>query len=156
MELLEQTLNEMLPVADNVGGFQIKDFDEILKTTRDFIADKQCANLVIDSDSTMRQLKLNRTEIRKNAELVKKLRQQFVAMYVSTLEQQFKQLEKELAAADKDLKERIDAYNDAQKPTEPAEPKETVYTLTIKSTNLAQLEQFKRYAESSGLKGEIK
>lgn len=149
---IEETLYNLQPIANNLGGFQIKDYDNVRSIVANFIEERLHKELVVIDKESLRVLKDSRTDIRKQKEMLKQVRLQCVAVLTADLENQFKELEKDLDNADKDLKTRVDEYEEINGKAKAPQK----ITLTVKGYDMAKLKLVQEFAKGAGLEATIK
>lgn len=141
-------LQQLARIDDYNGEPKIKDFEDVKAQVNEYIGERLHQDLIIINKVDLQVLKSARTEIRKQKDQVKLLRQLVENQYIQTITGQFKELETLLDNADKDLKGRVDTY---EKEVVGKVAKAKLSYLTVKSIDVEKLKQVQDFAKSLGL-----
>lgn len=132
-------------INKDTNEFSISNYNDI-KGAFEEIKEDSRFNLVIANDDDFKVIKNFRTEIRKRQEAIKDGRLQINSIYFGKFNEQATSLEKMLGAYDKELKAKVDAYNESK-----GVIKEKTYKFTVSTTDLKKVEKLKAFC----LKNEI-
>lgn len=152
--MLEERSFELIPVLDEATGkYVVKSFDNVKTIVNEFIEREVNRVSVISDDLTFKDVKATRTDIRKKKDAITQARLHINALLLGEFNTQLKEIETMLDEADKQLKAKVDVYNEQVKGKD---NKPKVITLVVKGFDGKAIEKIKTFALKNGCTAEVK
>lgn len=152
--MLEERTFELIPVLDEATGkYIVKSFDNVKTIVNEFIEREVNRVSVINDDLTFKDVKMTRTDIRKKKDAITQARLHINALLLGEFNSQLKEIETMLDEADKELKAKVDVYNEQVKGKD---NKPKVITLVVKGFDVKAIDKIKAFALKNGCTAEVK